>query len=68
LPVIPEETGTLGRMTVPVPVGEGYVLLRFEDTMPRIVGRWISLGTLALLALGGLALIAYRRFGLWSRR
>jgi hypothetical protein len=32
LPIVPEATGTLGRMTVPVPVGEGYVLLRFEDS------------------------------------
>ncbi len=53
LPVIPESTGTLGRMTVPVPpVGEGYILLRFEDTPPRIIGKWISLTTLALLLLG----------------
>jgi hypothetical protein len=60
LEVIPEETGTLGRMTVPVPVGEGYVLLRFEDTPPRIIGRWISLGTLALLALGGVAYLWFK--------
>ena len=61
LEVIPEETGTLGRMTVPVPPGEGYVLLRFEDTLPRIVGRWISLSTLALLALGVIVVVA-RKF------
>ncbi len=48
LPVVPED-GPLGRMTVPIPpVGEGYILLRFEDTPPRIIGKWISLGTLAL--------------------
>ncbi|RIK50945.1 MAG: hypothetical protein DCC57_11185 [Chloroflexi bacterium] len=51
LPVIPEEEGTLGRMTVPVPAGEGFVLLRFEDTPPRTVGRALSLATVgALLA------------------
>jgi hypothetical protein len=61
LEVIPEETGTLGRMTVPVPVGEGYVLLRFEDTPPRIIGRWISLGTLALLAFGSLLVFWFNR-------
>lgn len=49
LPVIPEEEGTLGRMTVPVPVGEGYVLLRFEDTPPRIVGRAITWFTICAL-------------------
>jgi hypothetical protein len=53
LEIIPEETGTLGRMTVPVPPGEGYVLLRFEDTQPRIAGRWASLSTLAVLIMGG---------------
>ncbi len=61
LKIVPEEEGTLGRMTVPVPVGEGYVLLRFEDTAPRIVGRWISWATLAGLAAAGL-------YGMWARR
>jgi hypothetical protein len=61
LEIIPEETGTLGRMTVPVPAGEGYVLLRFEDTPPRIVGRLISQSTLGLLVLGWLALLWLRR-------
>jgi hypothetical protein len=50
LPIIPEETGTLGRMTVPVPPGEGYALLEYGDTPPRAVGRWLSWGTAALLA------------------
>jgi hypothetical protein len=52
LEIVPEETGTLGRMTVPVPVGEGYVLLRFEDTAPRVIGRWITLVTAGAMALG----------------
>jgi hypothetical protein len=51
LPVIPEETGTLGRMTVPVPPGEGYVLLRYEDTPPRTIGKAVSLATLAGLII-----------------
>lgn len=55
LAIVPEEEGTLGRMTVPVPVGEGFILLRFEDTPPRTVGRTISLATAALLAAAGLA-------------
>lgn len=53
LPIIPEEMGTLGRMTVPVPpVGEGFILLAYGDTPPRTIGRWLSLATLLLL-LGG---------------
>ncbi|RME62163.1 MAG: hypothetical protein D6790_06765, partial [Caldilineae bacterium] len=54
LPIIPEEEGVLGRMTVPIPpVGEGYILLEYGSTPPRTVGGWISLGSLllALLAL-----------------
>jgi hypothetical protein len=61
LPIVPETEGTLGRMTVPVPQGEGYVLLRFEDTLPRIVGRTISQSTLGLLAVVGVALSWWRR-------
>ncbi|MEZ4862996.1 MAG: hypothetical protein R3C14_16880 [Caldilineaceae bacterium] len=53
LQIVPEETGVLGRITVPLPpVGEGYLLLRFEDTMSRIIGKRISLTMLALLMLG----------------
>lgn len=59
LPIIPEETGTLGRMTVPVPPGDGYLLLRFEDTPPRTAGRLISLAT-ALLLLAGVLLTLRR--------
>jgi hypothetical protein len=61
LAIIPEEEGTLGRMTVPVPVGEGFILLRFEDTPPRIAGQMISLATLAALALVAAILPIYRR-------
>jgi hypothetical protein len=61
LEIVPEVEGTLGRMTVPVPVGEGYVLLRFEDTPPRIVGRVISQLTLVVLALGGLVAVWRKR-------
>jgi hypothetical protein len=63
LAVIPEEDGPLGRMTVPVPPGEGYVQLRFEDTPPRTIGRAISVVTLALLLLAGvlLRILKYRR-------
>jgi hypothetical protein len=60
LPVIPEETGTLGRMTVPIPTGDGYVRLEYGDTPPRTVGRIISLTTLGVLLLTG-AVLAFRR-------
>lgn len=53
--ITPETTGTLGRMTVDAPPGEGYILLVYGDTPPRSVGRWISWATIALL----LALIGW---------
>ena len=60
LTIIPESEGTLGRMTVPVPaIGEGFVLLRYQDTPPRTIGKWIS-GVTLLLLLGS-ALFAARR-------
>jgi hypothetical protein len=61
LPIVPETTGTLGRMTVAVPPGEGYLLLVFEDTPPRTIGGVITLGTTALLVAAGL-------FAYWARR
>lgn len=64
LAIIPED-GPLGRMTVPVEQGEGYILLRYEDTPPRIIGRAISQGTLALLTVTGLVLWGW---GLRRRR
>ncbi len=43
---------SLGRMVVPVPAqGEGFILLRYEDTPARTLGQWISLGSLGLLVL-----------------
>ena len=61
LPIIPEEEGTLGRMTVPLPQGEGYVLLSYTDTSPRTVGRTISLITLVVIIL----LVAVRLIHRW---
>ncbi|RLT38468.1 MAG: hypothetical protein DWI57_11970 [Chloroflexi bacterium] len=58
LPIVPESEGTLGRMTVAVPpIGEGFILLRYGDTPPRIVGQLISLATLLLL-LGSALFVA----------
>lgn len=65
LPIIPEEEGDLGRMTVPAPPGEGWILLRYETTPPRTVGRLISWATFALLVILG-AVAPIRRF--WRQR
>ncbi len=53
IPVTPEATGTLGRMTVQVPPGSGYLLLVFEDTPVRTLGGVLSLTTAGLLLLSG---------------
>jgi len=54
LPVMRED-GPLARVVVPVPAGEGYLLLRFEDTPLRAVARWITVGTMVLIAVVCLA-------------
>jgi hypothetical protein len=47
-----EVIGELGRIQVRVPKGQDqWLLLRFDDTPPRIVGSWISALSI-LLALG----------------
>ena len=45
------EEGPLARVVVPVAPGQGYILLRFEDTPLRAAAKAITLGTLALMAL-----------------
>jgi hypothetical protein len=52
LPVEREE-GPLARVMVPVPAGDGYILLRFEDTPLRAAAKWLTYGTLILIALAG---------------
>jgi hypothetical protein len=47
LEVLPH--GSLGRVSVWVPVGEYHLLLRFEDTPVRVASRWLS--WLSLLAV-----------------
>jgi hypothetical protein len=61
LPIVTEATGTLGRITVPVPPGEGYVRLEFGDTPPRKAGRWISIMTAAALLVALVLSWAARR-------
>ena len=51
LSIVPAESDVTGRMTVPLPLGEGNLLLRFEETFPRKIGKFISLGTLAILII-----------------
>jgi len=46
-----------GWMVVPVPPGEHFLELRFEDTPVRVVGKWISLASL----LGVVALVIGRQ-------
>jgi hypothetical protein len=61
VPIVPEAAGTLGRMTVQVPPGEGYLLLTYEDTPPRTVGGIITIATLAILAIVGIGATLRRR-------
>ncbi len=58
------EDGPLARIVVPVPEGENYILLRFEDTPVRSVGKAVTAVGLVLLLLAALAgLVLWR----WQR-
>ena len=48
------EDGPLARVVVPIQQGEGYLLLRFEDTPLRAAARWVTYATAVglLLAAG----------------
>lgn len=37
-----------GWMVVPVPAGSHFLELRFEDTLIRIIGQWLSIGAMVL--------------------
>jgi hypothetical protein len=54
------EAGPLARILVPVPAGDGYILLRFEDTPLRAAAKWITYGTLLLITLAGVLFCAQR--------
>jgi len=45
------EDGPLARVVVPVPPGQGYILLRFEDTPLRAAAKAVSLATLAAVVV-----------------
>lgn len=53
-PLSPKKRVHFGHITVPVPTGEGYVLLRFEATPLRNTAQVISLVTLVFLLVGAL--------------
>lgn len=59
--LIEREAGPLARIVVPVPAGEGYLLLRFEDTQLRRVAKWITGGTLVAIAMMALVRVWVRR-------
>jgi hypothetical protein len=59
MPLLREE-GPLARIVLPVPAGEGYILLRMEETPLRRVARWITLGTVALLVAASHVLLIAR--------
>ncbi|MEA3336128.1 MAG: hypothetical protein U9R25_09490 [Chloroflexota bacterium] len=68
-PVIDElplerEDGPLARIVVPVPEGEHYVLVRFDDTTIRTVSKRISLLGWFLF---GLLVFGRLLFGIWRR-
>jgi len=59
------EDGPLARIVVPVPEGENYILLRFEDTPVRTVGKAVTaVGLVGLLLVVLLALVFWR----WQRQ
>ena len=59
------EDGPLARVVVPVPEGDHYVLLRFEDTPVRTLGQTIAM--IGWLAFAGLAILAVG-VSVWRRR
>lgn len=46
---VQREDGPLARIVVPLPPGQGYIMLRFEDTPLRAAAKGVTLATLALL-------------------
>ena len=55
------EAGPLARIVVPVPAGEGYILLRFEDTPLRAAAKWVTLVTLGVVVIIAVVLRIRRR-------
>ncbi len=58
------EDGPLARVVVPVPEGDNYILLRFEDTPVRTAGKVVTaVGLFGLIAVAALAVVFWR----WKR-
>jgi hypothetical protein len=57
---IEREDGPLARVVVPVPAGEGVILLRLEDTPLRTAAKGITFGALGLAGLAVLISLARR--------
>jgi hypothetical protein len=55
------EAGPLARVVVRVPAGEGYILLRFEDTPLRAAAKWVTLVTLGAVVVTAVILGIRRR-------
>jgi hypothetical protein len=49
-------------MVVPVPQGEHFLELRFEDTPVRTAGKWISLASLLGIVTAVIGKPIWRRF------
>ena len=45
------EDGPLARIVVPVAPGQGFILLRFEDTPLRVAAKGVTLATLAVVVV-----------------
>ncbi|HEX9117624.1 MAG TPA: 6-pyruvoyl-tetrahydropterin synthase-related protein [Anaerolineae bacterium] len=57
---IQRENGPLARIVLPVPQGQGFVLLRFEDTPLRKAALGVTYATMILMGLGLLAITGRR--------
>jgi hypothetical protein len=58
---IQRENGPLARVVVPIPQGQGYILLRFEDTPLRRVSKWVTAAVILGLVLIIVAVAWIRR-------
>lgn len=43
------QVGELGRIQVLVPKGRYWLILRFEDTLPRVIGYWASVASIVIV-------------------
>jgi hypothetical protein len=57
---VEREDGPLARVLVPVPQGEGYILLRFEDTPLHAAAKWVTIATVLLVVIAALVRAAFQ--------